>query len=125
MRDDVRRWFDRRTWHHASWPVELLLDLKESAPRTPRISVVFPARNEEPTVGQVVRAVRSTLVEDIPLVDELVVMDSGSTDRTAAVAAAAGARVVACRDVVPHLGDRPGKGEALWKSQFVTSGDLL
>jgi glucosyl-3-phosphoglycerate synthase len=125
MRDDVRRWFARRTWHHASWPLDQLIHLKESAPQTPRISVVFPARNEERTVGQVVGAVRSALVEHIALVDELVVMDNGSTDSTARVAATAGARVVSCRDVAPHLGDRPGKGEALWKSLFVTSGDLI
>jgi glucosyl-3-phosphoglycerate synthase len=125
MRDDVRRWFARRTWHHASWQLEQLVALKASAPRTPRISVVLPARNEERTVGNVVAAVRSALIEHVALVDELVVMDNGSTDRTAATAAAAGARVVACRDVVPHLGDRPGKGEALWKSLFVTSGDLI
>jgi glucosyl-3-phosphoglycerate synthase len=125
MRDEVRHWFDRRTWHHASWPVELLVELKQSAAQPPRISVVLPARNEQDTVGDVITAVRSALVDNVALVDELLVMDNGSTDATAARAASAGARVVASRNVQPHLGDRPGKGEALWKSLFVTSGDLL
>ncbi len=52
-------------------------------------------------------------------------MDSDSTDRTGELARAAGARVFAVRDVRPDLGRYPGKGEALWKSLFVTTGDLL
>jgi glucosyl-3-phosphoglycerate synthase len=54
-----------------------------------------------------------------------VVMDSFSTDSTAVRASGAGARVVACADVLPHLPAWPGKGEALWRSLFVTTGDLL
>src|SRR3954462_10309492 len=61
----------------------------------------------------------------LPLVDELLVMDSDSTDSTAAVARAAGADVVATTEVLPAHGSRPGKGEALWKSLAATTGDLL
>ena len=61
----------------------------------------------------------------MPLVDEVVVVDSGSSDDTAAVARAAGARVVRQDAVLPHLADRPGKGEALWKSLHVTTGDVV
>ena len=61
----------------------------------------------------------------LPLVDELLVMDSDSTDATAAVARAAGADVVATADVLPAHGTRPGKGEALWKSLAATTGDLV
>src|SRR5687768_4682407 len=61
----------------------------------------------------------------VPLVDELVVMDSDSTDATAAVARAAGADVVATTEVLPAYGTRPGKGEALWKSLAATTGDLV
>jgi glucosyl-3-phosphoglycerate synthase len=64
-------------------------------------------------------------VERVPLVDELVVIDSGSTDRTARVAADAGARVVHVDDVLPGHGHVPGKGEALWKALYATHGDLL
>lgn len=89
------------------------------------VSVVLPARNEEATVGAIVERLRAELVRDVQLVDEIVVVDSGSVDGTARAAAAAGARVVRQSDVLPHLGDVPGKGEALWKSQFATTGDLL
>jgi glucosyl-3-phosphoglycerate synthase len=89
------------------------------------VSVILPARNEEATVGAIVERLRAELVLDVQLVDEIVVVDSGSVDGTAHAAAAAGARVVRQSDVLPRLGDVPGKGEALWKSQFVSTGDLL
>lgn len=90
-----------------------------------RISVVIPARNEERTVGNVARAISHSLMLQTPLVDELVVIDSDSTDATARVAAQAGAVVWSARDVAPRLGSFPGKGEALWKSLLVTTGDVL
>jgi len=86
--------------------------------------VVIPAKNEERTVAGVVSAI-TRLVADTGLIDEVVVMDSDSTDATAAIAAQAGAAVHRVRDVLPELGGRPGKGEALWKSLEVTKGDLL
>ena len=88
------------------------------------VSVVIPAKNEERTVAGVVSAI-ARLAADTGLIDEVVVMDSDSTDATAAVAAQAGAAVHRARDVAPELGGWPGKGEALWKSLLVTKGDLL
>jgi glucosyl-3-phosphoglycerate synthase len=90
-----------------------------------RVSVVLPARNEATTVGAIVTALRRELVEQVELIDEIVVIDSGSTDETAEVAGVAGARVVRQDDVLPRLGNVPGKGEALWKSLMVTSGDVV
>src|SRR5688500_8798146 len=78
------------------------------------VSVCSPARDEEPTVGAVVSAVRRELVERHALVDEILVVDDRSTDRTATVAAAAGARVVRASEILPHCGPAAGKGEALW-----------
>jgi glucosyl-3-phosphoglycerate synthase len=89
------------------------------------VDVVLPARNEADTVGAIVRTIRRELVEEVPLVDEVVVIDSGSVDATAAEAAAAGARVVSQRDVLPSFGDVPGKGEALWKALYATHGDVV
>lgn len=90
-----------------------------------KVSVCLPARNEEATVGAIAEVVRTELMGRLGLVDELIVMDDHSTDRTAAVAEAAGATVVACSDVLAHLGDQPGKGETLWKSLFASTGDLV
>ncbi len=94
------------------------------------MSVVLPALDEQSTVGAIVTAVRRDLVEGgrtggQPLVDELVVVDSGSTDDTAAVAAAAGARVVHREDVLPQVPPLPGKGEVLWRGVAATTGDVV
>jgi glucosyl-3-phosphoglycerate synthase len=90
-----------------------------------RISVCLPARNEATTVGAIVEVLRRELVERVPLVDELLVIDDHSTDRTAAVARSAGADVVQAADVLPRYGKGHGKGEALWKSLFASDGDIV
>jgi glucosyl-3-phosphoglycerate synthase len=126
MRPDARAWFEHRTTSAtelAEIDVPALLTAKRRGGH--RISVVLPARDEEATVGLLVRDLVDRWVEGVPLVDELLVVDSNSTDRTAEVARAAGADVVAAADVLPSYGDRPGKGEALWKSLAATTGDLV
>jgi glucosyl-3-phosphoglycerate synthase len=123
VRPDVRRWLDHRTFTAETWQAADLVGAKRARGST--VSVVLPALDEERTVGTIVATIRERLVEACPLVDEVVVVDSGSSDRTAEVAAAAGARVVSVDTVLPRHGSRPGKGEALWKSLHATSGDLL
>ncbi|MGZ3140658.1 glucosyl-3-phosphoglycerate synthase [Lentzea chajnantorensis] len=118
MLPSVEAWFGTHTWQQPPWTVDELVALKRG--RT--VSVVLPALDEEETVGAVVAIVRPLLGT---LVDELVVVDSGSTDRTVAVAAEAGARVVLREDVVPWLEPVPGKGEVLWRSLAATTGDLV
>ncbi len=96
-----------------------------------RVSVCLPARNEEATVGLVVRSLRSTLVETAQrdhgaaLVDEVLVVDDHSTDATATVAAEAGATVVDASRLLATHGGGHGKGEALWKSVYASSGDVV
>ncbi len=113
-------WFARRTSVAADWPVDRLVAAKGDH----LVSVVLPALDEEPTVGVIVTRLRE-LAADTGLVDEIVVVDSGSVDRTAAVAAAAGASVHHRDDILPSCGSRPGKGEVLWKALAVTRGDIL
>lgn len=105
------------------WSTDRLLAAKAAGGH--RVSVVIPARDEEDTVGGVVARVRAAWMEEHPLVDELVVIDSDSVDATAARAREAGALVHAAAHVRPDLGPAQGKGEALWKSLHVTTGDLL
>jgi glucosyl-3-phosphoglycerate synthase len=100
-----------------------LLARKRAADLT--VSVCLPARDEEATVGHIVATVRRTLMEAVPLVDEVVVLDDGSLDATAEVAEWEGARVVSGADVLPECGPGQGKGNAMWKSLHVTGGDVV
>lgn len=100
-----------------------LLDARRRSDAT--VSVCLPARNEEATVGHIVGTVRRELVERVPLVDEILVLDDGSTDATAAAAADEGARVIAIADVLPEYSSGHGKGAALWKGLYAARGDLV
>ena len=110
-----------RTFSHREFPIDRLVEAKGDR----RISVCLPARDEAPTIGPIVSAVRRHLMRKQALVDEIVVVDDGSTDGTPARAAAAGARVVAAADIAPELGPGSGKGNAMWKSLLVTDGDIV
>ncbi|CAM5489727.1 glucosyl-3-phosphoglycerate synthase [Streptomyces avidinii] len=125
MLEEVERWLAARSWSAADRPLDQLLSAKRAAGTT--VSVVLPALNEEATVGAIVEVIRRDLMDGpgTPLVDELVVIDSGSTDRTAEVAAKAGARVVHRDEILPRLPALPGKGEVLWRSLLVTGGDVV
>ncbi|HEX2316609.1 MAG TPA: glucosyl-3-phosphoglycerate synthase [Thermomonospora sp.] len=118
---DVRTWFRTRTSRARDWPAEAVMNAKGAH----TVSVVLPARNEEPTVGRIAGLIRRDLQLRIPLVDELLVVDSRSTDATARVAAEAGAEVVHQDAVLAGHGALSGKGEALWKALAVTTGDLV
>ncbi len=123
MLEEVERWLSRRSWSAADRPLDLLLAAKRAGGSS--ISVVLPALNEEATVGAIVDAIRRDLMRAVPLVDELVVLDSGATDGTAEVARAAGARVVHRDSLLPRVPTVPGKGEVLWRSLLATSGDIV
>jgi glucosyl-3-phosphoglycerate synthase len=114
-------WQRRRSRYTTHWPAADLVAGKG----TDRISVVIPARDEESTIGAIVRTIRRGLIEEVPLVDELLVVDSHSQDRTAQVAGDEGAWVVAQDDVLSHLPRMPGKGDALWKGLAASAGDMV
>src|SRR3954463_5218173 len=101
MRPDARAWFEHRTTSATSLAeidVPALLTAKRRGGH--RISVVLPARDEEATVGVLVRDLVARWGEGGPLVDEVLVIDSNSSDRPAEVARAAGAEVLAAADVL-------------------------
>jgi glucosyl-3-phosphoglycerate synthase len=111
-------WLAGREWHRSVWTTAEL----EAAKRGRTISVVLPALNEAATVGPVIETIVPMLGG---LVDELIVLDSGSTDDTESRALAAGARVVHREEALPQIPPQPGKGEALWRSLAATTGDFI
>ncbi|MFD5556802.1 glucosyl-3-phosphoglycerate synthase [Streptomyces sp. NPDC127068] len=124
MLEEVEDWLSRRSWSVADRSPHQLTAAKRASGTT--VSVVLPALDEQATVGRIVSVIREELMTGpVPLVDELVVVDSGSTDRTAEVAAAAGARVEHRDAILPSLPALPGKGEVLWRSLLVTRGDVV
>ncbi|WP_322986799.1 glucosyl-3-phosphoglycerate synthase [Streptomyces sp. S584] len=125
MLEEVERWLSGRSWSAADRPLDRLTAARARDPHRSRVSVVLPALNEEATVGAIVAEIRRELMEKVQLVDELVVIDSGSTDATADTARRAGARVVHRDAILPRIPALPGKGEVLWRSLLVTSGDIV
>ena len=117
----VEAWATYRTTSAEDWAARRLLRAKGDS----RVSVVLPARNEEATVGAIVSTVREHLMDRVPLVDELIVVDSRSTDRTAQVARAAGAEVVGQDAMTRGLPRLTGKGDALWAGLAAAGGDVV
>ena len=117
-------WLEQNNFHYTRFQdIASLAREKERQGLT--ISVGIPAINEETTIGDEVRIIREELVDRYPLVDEIAVIDGGSVDGTAERAREAGADVYLSRDHLSHLGDMPGKGDNLWKSLYLLSGDIL
>lgn len=106
-------------FHHRQFAdMKTLLALKG----TQRISVCIPTLNEAATIGSIVGIIREQLR---PLVDEILVIDSGSSDATCEIAGAAGADVYAATDILPDKASYLGKGENLWKALHVATGDII
>ena len=120
----VERWFGESNFHHAEFAdLRRLVQLKEKQGLA--VSLVLPTLDEEETIGPIVRRAIREMMGRVPLIDEVLVIDSASTDRTREIAEAEGARVVQHPDVLARYGSFRGKGEALWKSLHETSGDII
>ncbi len=120
----VDKWFAENTYNADEFSdLRELLSLKEKQKVT--VSLALPALNEEETVGTVITTVKRELMERVPLLDEIVLIDSNSRDRTREIAQELGVPVYIHQEILPQYGARTGKGEALWKSLYVTRGDIV
>ncbi|HET9590282.1 MAG TPA: glucosyl-3-phosphoglycerate synthase, partial [Anaerolineales bacterium] len=120
----VDKWFAENTFHADEFEdLDYLLNLKRE--RGLSISLALPALNEEETVGKVIQTIKQSLFLDVALLDEIVLIDSDSKDRTREIAKSLGVPVYIHQAVLPKYGARPGKGEALWKSLYCTQGDIV
>ncbi len=120
----VDKWFAENSFHsHEFADLNLLLELKREHDVT--ISLGLPTLNEEATIGQIIETVRGELMDRYPLLDEIVVIDSQSTDRTVEIARSLGVPIYDQHDILSPYGSYRGKGEALWKSLYVLKGDII
>ncbi len=120
----VDHWFAENTFRSEEFAnLEELVALKEA--QGVRISLGLPALNEEATIGQVITTTKTALMEKVPLLDEIVLIDSGSVDYTREIAADLGIPVYIHQQILPQYGAYHGKGEALWKSLYVLQGDII
>lgn len=120
----VDKWFAENTFHSREFSnLDTLVRLKESQDIT--ISLGLPALNEEETVGKVITTIKSLLMDEYPLLDEIVLVDSGSSDYTREIAEDLGIPVYIHQEILPEYGAYTGKGEALWKSLYILQGDII
>lgn len=120
----IDQWLDKNTFNHREfWDIKALVEEKER--KGLKISLCIPTLNEEKTIGKEVIIFRSELMERYPLIDEIAVIDSGSQDKTLEVAASYGADTYLASDIIPEVGNRPGKGENLWKAIYQLDGDII
>jgi len=118
----AKEWFSRRTSDIDDWSLSALAEAKAGQ----EVTVILPALDEERTVGDIVAAIRADLtMPGRSIVDEIIVVDSGSRDATAQVAADSGATVVSAGDVLPEFPARRGKGEAMWRGLAATDADIV
>ena len=117
-------WLQRRTFHHTKfWDIRWLLQHKERQGLT--ISLCLPTYNEEKTIGQEIVIFKAELMDRFPLLDEIAVIDSGSTDKTCQIAAEFGADVYIASEHLTEYGHYRGKGENLWKALYLLRGDII
>ncbi len=124
LSERVDKWFAENTFHRGEFnDLQKLVDLKLKQQLT--VSLGLPALNEAETVGRIIGTIKKALVDEVPLLDEIVLIDSRSTDDTVAIARDLGIDAFAHQDILPQYGERRGKGEALWKSLHLLKGDLI
>ncbi len=121
---NLNGWLKENTFHHSQFSdLEQLVKLKQEQGVT--ISVALPTLNEEETIAKEVALIKSELMDKHHLVDELIVIDGGSTDSTRELAAKYGADVYLGSECLSEEGDNRGKGEDLWKSLYILKGDII
>ena len=123
-RVNVADWLSSHTFHHSQF-ADLKSLVQEKERQNLRISLCLPTLNEEKTIGKEIILLKAELMTRYPLLDELAIIDSGSTDQTRAIAASYGAAVYLASEILPNYGKKHGKGENLWKALYQMRGDII
>jgi glucosyl-3-phosphoglycerate synthase len=120
----INAWLRTNTFHHSDFE-DIAALVSEKEKQGLAISLCLPTLNEEKTIGKEVVILRSELMSRHPLLDEIAVIDSGSTDKTREIAASFGADVYLASDILKDMGAKKGKGENLWKAIYQLKGDII
>ncbi len=118
------KWLKENTFHHSEF-ADLKALVEEKEKKNLKISLCIPTLNEEKTIGKEIVIFKSELMNRIPLLDEIAVIDSGSVDKTLDTAASFGADVYLASDILPGIEAKRGKGENLWKAIYQLKGDII
>jgi glucosyl-3-phosphoglycerate synthase len=113
----ARSWHGRRTLSHHQYPADRIASTRELT-----VSVCLPARDEERTIGAILESLLPLRADGA--IDQIVVVDN-STDATAAIARDLGVEVHHQEQLLPELGPVLGKGDAMWRSLHVLSGEVV
>ena len=111
-------WAKARSFHHSLYPAERI-----AAERRQSVTVCVPARECAATVGPIVGELLA--LRDLGALDEVIVLDAASSDGTAEIARAAGARVLQDAELLPDFGPVLGKGDAMWRALSRLEGELV
>lgn len=120
--DEIFKWVRERTFEAKDFSLPAVLrNYKKKLDK--KIAIILPTLNEEKTIAKVIETALE--VKNVGIIDELILVDSASTDGTVAIAEGFGIPIYKHPEICPELGSYRGKGEAMFKSGLITKADII
>jgi len=127
IKEKNQEWFHKNKFHYSDFSnLAKLIKIKEQKKLT--IGVALPTKNEEETIGEIIKIIKENFIEKHQLIDELIVLDSDSTDKTVEIVKSLEVPVFQTKDVLSGIAKNQGqwgKGDNLWKSLYLLNSDIV